>query len=128
MALRSRISSLAPAERIALMLIRSAAAGKASEGDLPFVELAGVARRRDLAVLPSDATHVSPDEFKLLAGLAACQRSCDASVGRMSPELRSIVSACAAALAERATRLPYLAIQRIGFLESAERPGCRFQL
>lgn len=104
-----------------MILLRTAAAGKAAQEDWPFVVLAEVASRHGLSILPLEAPCLSDGEIHLLARLAACQRMADTSAGLVPRDLRSAVTACAEALASRAVgRIPYHAIARAHCVEPAE--------
>lgn len=112
-----RLLSCSTSERIAVVLIRNGAAG--TTADAPFAVLAAVASRYRLAILPVEASHLSDGEVHLLAILARCQRVTDTSAAQLPRDLRAPTMACARELTARAIRLPYLAIQRQGFVAGA---------
>lgn len=104
-----------PAERIVIGTIRSAASG-CCDGETSFARLALAARRGGFAILAPGAPLLSPGEIALLGCLAWHQRRWTGDIWAVAPALREILARCATELSSRNLRLPYLAIQRVGFL------------
>lgn len=119
---RYRLILHSHAEKTAIALIRDAAAGGAGRNPA-FTELARCAESHGLAILGRDAPSLSMDEINLLACLAVYQRkSVSAHHAAVSDLDRSLMQ-CAAELAERTTRLPFRAIQRVEFVRQQSSAG-----
>lgn len=114
-----RLLSCTPSERMALILIRKAAAGAAAPESAAFAILATTASRHGIAILPVEASFLGEGEVRLLAFLARAQRVTDTSTALLPRSLRAAVGSCADELTSRSLRLPHVTIQRQQFIDGA---------
>lgn len=124
---RYRLILRSQAEKTAIALIRNAAAGGTDQNPV-FAELARCAERHGLAILGQDAPSLSMDEINLLACIAIYQRKSASAHHVAVSDLDRSLMKCAAELGERATRLPFRAIQRVEFVRQQGSAGIEPEL
>lgn len=121
---RHWVTAHTPAERMVVGTIRTAASGTRVDDDgTSFLALAMAARQGGFTILAPGTPLLGKDEIALLGCLAWYQRRWEGDICAVAPDLRETLARCAGELSSRNLRLPYLAIQRVGFL--ADESGVR---
>lgn len=98
----------------AIHLLRAASAAFAE--DSPFASLASVARRAGLSILAVGAPYISTDETIIIGALAGYQRQWGDRHILRGADFAPVLALCAEELTTRGIRLPYIAMQRSGFV------------
>jgi hypothetical protein len=96
------------------------AAAEGHGADTALAALAREARLAGMRILAPKAPFLAEDEVRLIGWIAYRQREWELSAAIAPLGLDDAADACARALKAQGLRLPFLAVQRLGFVPGAE--------